>query len=404
MPGGPEALTGRARRAFRSPLRGPWLTSVLGLVLLVGLPVVTLTGFWSWSAYSPGLDGQSRPGSAAFLAPLALGYPTSPVWLYRFTQGTHVGLGLLLVPIVLAKLWSVLPRLFSWPAVRSPAHALERLTLLLLVGSILLEIVTGVLNAQLFYPWPFDFYAAHYWGAWVFVGALVAHVAVKWPALRRGLRARSLRAELRTPLAGTTPEPYDPTDEAGSLAPADPAPATISRRGALAAVGGAAALVGVVTLPQTSDPLRRYALLAPHGRSSLPLGNDFPVNKTARSRGINAAMTGPAWRLTVAGPDGAEAVLDLPTCSRCRSTPTSCRSRASRAGAPRSAGRACGCATSRPWWGCRRRRRCGRSRCRPRGRSGRPPTRPARPGTSAACWRWRSTARCCTPTTASRPA
>ena len=29
---------------WRSPLRGPWLTSVFALVLLVGLPIVTVTG------------------------------------------------------------------------------------------------------------------------------------------------------------------------------------------------------------------------------------------------------------------------------------------------------------------------------------------------------------------------
>jgi hypothetical protein len=35
-PGGPFD-----RRSWRSPIRGPWLTSVLALVLLVGLTVVT---------------------------------------------------------------------------------------------------------------------------------------------------------------------------------------------------------------------------------------------------------------------------------------------------------------------------------------------------------------------------
>jgi hypothetical protein len=39
---------------------------------------------------------------------------------------------LMLVPIVLFKLWSVLPKLFEWPPLRSAAHAAERLSLLLL--------------------------------------------------------------------------------------------------------------------------------------------------------------------------------------------------------------------------------------------------------------------------------
>ena len=33
---------------FRSPLRGPWLTSVLGLVLLIALPIVIITGLLSY--------------------------------------------------------------------------------------------------------------------------------------------------------------------------------------------------------------------------------------------------------------------------------------------------------------------------------------------------------------------
>ena len=43
------------------------------------------------------------------------------------------------------------------------AHALERVTLLLLVGGILFEIVTGVLNIQYDYVFGFSFYTAHYY-------------------------------------------------------------------------------------------------------------------------------------------------------------------------------------------------------------------------------------------------
>src|ERR1700722_18359196 len=38
---------------WRSPLRGPWLTSVFGLVLLVTLPIITITGLLSYMAYAP---------------------------------------------------------------------------------------------------------------------------------------------------------------------------------------------------------------------------------------------------------------------------------------------------------------------------------------------------------------
>jgi hypothetical protein len=44
---------------------------------------------------------------------------------------------------VLAKLWSVAPKLFEWPPVASVAQALERLSILLLVGSILFLLLTA---------------------------------------------------------------------------------------------------------------------------------------------------------------------------------------------------------------------------------------------------------------------
>ena len=103
----------RATR-WRSPLRGLWLTSVLGSVLLVALPVVTITGLLSYIAYGPQF-GQAIPGDIGWLKLPTFDWPTHPSWLYRLNQGLHVGLGLILIPIVLAKLWSVIPRLFAWP-------------------------------------------------------------------------------------------------------------------------------------------------------------------------------------------------------------------------------------------------------------------------------------------------
>ena len=64
---------------------------------------------------------------------------TSPSWLYRVTEGIHVMLGLALVPVVLAKLWSVIPKLFVWPPWRSVASLLERLSLALVVGGVIFE-------------------------------------------------------------------------------------------------------------------------------------------------------------------------------------------------------------------------------------------------------------------------
>lgn len=177
---------------WRSPLRGLWLTSTLGSVLLVTLPIVILTGLLSYIAYGPQF-GQAIPGNVGWLKLPTFDWPTDPSWLYRLNQGLHVGLGLILIPIVLAKLWSVIPKLFTWPPARSIAQVLERVSLLMLVGGILFEIITGVLNIQYDYIFGFSFYTAHYYGAWVFIAGFVIHLVIKIPRMWTGLKSMSLR-------------------------------------------------------------------------------------------------------------------------------------------------------------------------------------------------------------------
>lgn len=283
---------------WRSPLRGPWLTSVFGSVLLVGLPVVILTGLLSYIAYGPQF-GQAIPAGVGWLKLPTFDWPSRPSWLYRLTQGLHVGLGLIIIPVVLAKLWSVIPRLFAWPPMRSIANLVERLSLLMLVGGILFELATGVLNIQYDYIFGFSFYTAHYYGAWVFIAGFTIHVLIKLPKMVSGLRYLSFRTVLRTSRADTRPEPPD----ADGLVAAQPAPATVSRRGALALVGGGALFVAVLTAGQTLGGFtRRAALLLPRGRSRGEGPNDFQVNRTAAAAAITPANTGANWRLTVRGP------------------------------------------------------------------------------------------------------
>jgi DMSO/TMAO reductase YedYZ molybdopterin-dependent catalytic subunit len=288
---------------WRSPLRGPWLTATLGSILLPLVLVVAATGFFSNAAYQPGLGRNALipPGGPQ---PFGFGWPASPSWLYAVNQGLHVTVGIVAVPLLLAKLWSVAPRLFGWPPLRNPAHAIERLAVLALVGSAIFEFATGILNVQLYYPWHFNFVVAHYYGAWVFVAALTLHVAIKAPTIARAWRERGALAPLRARLEQTLPEPY----EHGGLAPPAPAAPTISRRGLLALVGSASAGLLVVTAGQSvGGPVRRLALLAPRGQSIVGDGpNGFPVNKTAATAGIAAADTGSAWRLTVAGAQSRE--------------------------------------------------------------------------------------------------
>ncbi|MEE6137209.1 molybdopterin-dependent oxidoreductase [Mycobacterium sp. 050128] len=288
---------GLSRIRWRSPLRGPWLTSVFGATLLVVLPIVIVTGLLSYMAYGPKY-GQAIPFDVGWLKLPSFDWPSSPSWLYRLSQGLHVGLGLVMIPVVLAKLWSVIPRLFAWPPSRSLAQVLERVTLLMVVGGILFEIVTGVLNIQYDYIFGFSFYTAHYFGAWVFIAGFVSHVCLKLPTMVRSLRSRSLRSVFGTSVADTVPEPLDP----GGLVAPDPDPATLSRRGVLAVVGGGSLLVGVLTAGQTLGGFTRSAaLLLPRGRSYGKGPNDFQINRTAVAAGIDAAFAAEQWRLHLLG-------------------------------------------------------------------------------------------------------
>jgi DMSO/TMAO reductase YedYZ molybdopterin-dependent catalytic subunit len=298
-----DEMPGPFGRSFwRSPIRGPWLTSVLGLILLAGVSVVFVTGLLSYAAYNPDLNRiNDETHGKGVLGFYLFSWPTHPVWLYRVNQGLHVTLGLVLIPILLAKLWSVLPKLFEWPPLRSPAHALERLSLLLLVGGIVFEFVTGILNIQQWYKFPGSFYTLHFYGAWVFVAGLVVHTGLKSRTVIRSLRAGGLIRELRVDTAHTEPEPADASD---LVSPAPAAP-TISRRGALAFAGAGSLVLLVLSVGQSlGGPLRRTALLAPHGQDLGSGPNDFQINQTAAEVGIRRAETGPGWRLTLDQAEG----------------------------------------------------------------------------------------------------
>lgn len=245
--------------AFPSVLRSPRLTAHLGLALAVAFGTCFVTGLFSHLLQHP-------PGW--------FWWPSRPVQLYRITQGLHVATGLASIPLLAAKLWSVLPRLFAWPPVRDLGHLLERASIAALVAAALFELVTGVLNITHQYRvMPFYFPAAHYWTAWLAVGALVVHVGVQLPAIGDALRR------------GTP----------------DPAPTGgLTRRGLLAAVGAAAGIITVTTVGQTVAPLSAVGLLAPRRPTTGP--QRLPVNTTAAAAGVLPAAGDPGYRLTVAGP------------------------------------------------------------------------------------------------------
>jgi DMSO/TMAO reductase YedYZ molybdopterin-dependent catalytic subunit len=256
--------------AFRSALRSERLTSQLGLWLGVAFGICFGTGLLSHLIQHP-------PGW--------FWWPPRPVWLYRVTQGVHVATGLATVPLLGAKLWSVYPRLFSWPPARTVVHALERGSVAVLVAAALFQFVTGILNVARWYPpMGFFFTTAHYWTAWLAIGALLLHIAVQLPVIRRGL-ARRQPAELPT----------------GGL----------SRRGLLGAVAASAAIITVATVGETVPALGRFSVLGPRRPDLGP--QRLPVNTSARVAQVMTAALDPAYRLRVTGPTGTRllALTDL---------------------------------------------------------------------------------------------
>ncbi|MGW5525763.1 molybdopterin-dependent oxidoreductase [Streptomyces xanthochromogenes] len=202
--------------------------------------------------------------------------PSRPLWGYRLTQGLHVATGIAAIPLLLAKLWTVYPRLFAWPPVRSVRHALERLSIAVLVAGALFELFTGLLNTVQWYPWPFSFVPVHFAVAWLLVGALLLHIAVKYPEIRAHWSRES-------PGTLTLPATDGP-----------------DRRSLLTGVAAAVGAVTLTTVGQSFTPLKAFDLLAPrhpdHGPQALP------VNRTAAAAGVTQ-VSAAAYRLTVAGPN-----------------------------------------------------------------------------------------------------
>jgi DMSO/TMAO reductase YedYZ molybdopterin-dependent catalytic subunit len=249
----------RLRKAFTSRLRSTRLTSQVGLMLGVAFGVCFVTGFLSHAIQHP---------------PSWFYWPSRPVDLYRFTQGLHVATGMASIPLLAVKLWSVYPRLFSWPALRDPVKLIERGSVLVLVAASLFQLMTGVLNIARWYSaMGFFFTVAHYWTAWAVIGALLVHLGVKLPIVRRALTAK-----------------VRPVPETGSL----------NRRGLLAAVAAASGAISVFTIGETFRPFAAISVLAP--RDPRVGSQGVPVNQSAIGAGVIAAATDARYRLEVIGP------------------------------------------------------------------------------------------------------
>jgi len=262
---------------FTSRLRSPAVSARVGLWLGICFGVAFLTGLVSHAAQLP------DP---------AVPFPTRPVWGYRVTQGLHVVAGTAAVPLLLVKLYAVLPKLFARPPRPRPdirsmlellRHGAERVSIAVLVAAAVFQLATGLLNSAQWYPWAFSFRATHYAVGWVAVGALLLHVAVKLPLARAALARDVEDGRLDRP--GTTTDPHG-----------------LSRRGLLRSTWLAAAVAVVASAGSTVPLLRRVSVLGVRSGNG-PGG--VPVNKSARAAGVTAAALAPGFRLEVVYADRA---------------------------------------------------------------------------------------------------
>ena len=256
---------------FTSAVRGPATTARIGLWLGVAFTVCFLTGFWSHLQYAP---------------PAWLPLGPSPSWLYRVTQGLHVISGVAAIPLLLVKLWSVFPKLFVRPPLRPSReallHGLERGSVLVLVGSGIFQLVSGSLNIVQWYPWEFSFRRTHEAVAWIAIGSIAVHIAVKLPVIREGFAEK-----LDVPR----------TREVAPAARVEGAP---SRRAVVRAAFAASGLAALFTAGQSVPGLRHISVFGIRDGDG-PQG--LPVNRTAKAAGAIGGASDPAFALELRNGD-----------------------------------------------------------------------------------------------------
>ena len=242
--------------------------SILGIALGVAFTICAVTGLFSWAASS----GQSW-------------WPARPAGLFRLTQGTHLATGVISIPLLLAKLRTVAPKLVQGPLVSSLGHLVERISLLPLVGGSIFMLFSGLTNVAYWYPQEFYgidigyfFPAAHGKMAIVVMGALVAHIGAKIAISRDALRKEVV------------------ANEAASV--------TVDRRRFIGGAAATAALVGTTIVGATVYPLRELGLLSARHPDRGPQG--FPVNRTAASIAVEGRARSDDYRMTVEAADGSE--------------------------------------------------------------------------------------------------
>lgn len=266
---------------FSSPLRSTALTARIGRLLGICFGICFATGMLSYYQYHPWSW---------------LPEPASPVWLYRVTQGIHVATGTATIPLLLVKLWSVYPNLFRWPTIRSFKHAAERLSVFVLVAASIVQLFTGFFNILSWYPWPWPFVSVHRFLAYVVIGSILVHIAIKLPDIKYGLKAKLRDGDVLTEVPWS--ENPDAHSNAGHVDP--PRTPAMTRRGLLIVTGAGIGTVIATSIGQTVTPLEPIGALAVRQPSKGP--QRVPVNRTASQAGVIAIASAADWTLTVTGP------------------------------------------------------------------------------------------------------
>ena len=156
------------RHALASPSRHPRMAVVLGRLLGSAFLVCFFTGLYSHFIQNP--------------LPWMV-FPTVIPDLYAITQGLHIAAGIACFPLLLGKLYTIYPRLFTYPLVKGPLNLAERGSIALFVAASLVEIVIGMINTSDWYPFPFPFRQTHFVLAFVIIGSLAIHIGVKLPLI-----------------------------------------------------------------------------------------------------------------------------------------------------------------------------------------------------------------------------
>ncbi len=293
-------------------VRSPRLIARVGMLLGICITVCFGTGMLShWIQHPPGW----------------FYWPSRPVWLYQVTQGLHVITGVVAIPLLLVKLQLVYPKLFARPVIGTPARAIERASIAVLVSSTIFQLLTGLLNTAQWYPWKFFFTTTHYAMSFIVVASVLVHIAVKLPIIQRALGSSldatdPIENSATDPIENSATDPIensatDPIENSAEPTPASdsaPAPPTesaggvVSRRTVFRGTLAVGALAALAFAGQTVPFLRWLAFLAPRSGEG-PQG--IPINRTASAAGVLETARDADYRLTVnSGPVTKELTID----------------------------------------------------------------------------------------------